>query len=85
MAKKFTSYSKLSKDRKEQINELLETGDVKLIDVNDKRGLITYFDDEEYLVVLDHLSREYTVEDDDDDEDEELEDEELELDEDMEE
>ena len=55
MAKKITHFSKLSKDQKDSVNELMETSDIKFVDVNSKKGIITQFDGNEYLVILDNL------------------------------
>jgi|TARA_B110001469_G_C9278032_1_gene154229 hypothetical protein len=53
MAKRITSYSKLSKDKKEYINSLLNATELKIIEVNFKKGIIIDLEGEEFFVVLD--------------------------------
>ena len=53
MAKKITSYSKLSKGEKDYINWLLVEGVLKMLEVNFKKGVIVKLNDEEFFIVLD--------------------------------
>jgi hypothetical protein len=53
MAKRITNYSKLSRDKKEYINSLLVTTELKIIEVNFKKGVIIDLEDDEFFVVLD--------------------------------
>ncbi len=77
MAKRITNYSKLSKERKEEINTLLKASELRIIEVNSKKGVIIGLDEEEMFVVLDtwsgfdkrSISDEENEEDDDDDDD----------------
>jgi hypothetical protein len=53
MSKRITSYSKLSKGEKEYINWLLVEGELKILEVNFKKGVIVKLNDEELFIVLD--------------------------------
>ena len=70
MAKKITLLSKLSRDRKEYVTDLLKDTDIKTIEVNSKKGIIVKFDEDEdeYFIILDNLSK-HSDDDEDDDED----------------
>jgi hypothetical protein len=53
MSKRITSYSKLSKGEKEYINWLLVEGELKILEVNFKKGVIVKLNDEELFIFLD--------------------------------
>ena len=70
MAKRITNYSKLSKDKKEYINSLLDASELKIIEVNFKKGVIVELEEDEFFVVLDTWTGfDKREENDDDDED----------------
>lgn len=53
MDKRITRYSKLTKDKKEYINSLLEASELKIIEVNFKKGVIVDLEGDEFFIVLD--------------------------------
>jgi len=75
MAKRITNYSKLSKDKKEYINSLLDASELKIIEVNFKKGVIVELEEDEFFVVLDTWTgfdkREDNDRDEENDDDEE--------------
>jgi hypothetical protein len=78
MAKRVTTYSKLSKEKKEFIDSLLDDSELKMIEVNAKKGVIVDLEGNEVFVVLDTWTgfdkREEEKRDEEDDYDEEDED-----------
>jgi len=78
MAKRITTYSKLSKEKKEFIDSLLANSELKMIEVNAKKGVIADLEGDEFFVVLDTWAgfdkREEEVSDEEDDYGEEEED-----------
>lgn len=75
MAKRFTNYSKLSKDKKEYINSLLDASELKIIEVNFKKGVIVELEEDEFFVVLDTWTGFDKREENDDDEEDGIEEE----------
>ncbi|MEJ6736275.1 MAG: hypothetical protein QNK84_04500 [Flavobacteriales bacterium] len=75
MAKRITNYSKLSKDKKEYINSLLDASELKIIEVNFKKGVIVELEEDEFFVVLDTWTGFDKREENDDDEEDGIEEE----------
>ena len=69
MAKRVTTYSKLSKERKEFIDSLLENSELKMIEVNAKKGVIVDLEGDDIFVVLDTWTGFDKREEEDDEED----------------
>ena len=58
MAKKIKSYSKLDNNEKKHINTLITNGELKVIDINfEKKGVFMNIEEDEFLIILDHLNK----------------------------
>ena len=58
MAKKIKSYSKLDNNEKKHINTLITNGELKVIDINsEKKGVLMNIEEDEFLIILDHLNK----------------------------
>jgi len=58
MAKKIKYYSKLDNDEKKHINTLITNGELKVIDINsEKKGVLMNIEEDEFLIILDHLNK----------------------------
>ena len=58
MAKKIKSYSKLDNNEKRHINTLITNGELKVIDINsEKKGVLMNIEEDEFLIILDHLNK----------------------------
>lgn len=74
MAKRITQFSKLTKEKRAYIKDLIEDRDISIVEVNSKKGVILDLDGEEYLVMLDYMNsnnspKTYSKDDDDDEDD----------------
>ena len=79
MAKRITHYSKLTREKRDYLNSMLDDKELKILDINLKKGVIVNIDQEECFVVLDTWQGFDNKKDEDEDEDEEeVEDDELE-------
>ena len=58
MAKKIKSYSKLDNNEKKHINTLITNRELKVIDINsEKKGVLMNIEEDEFLIILDHLNK----------------------------
>ena len=58
MAKKIKYYSKLDNNEKKHINTLITNGELKVIDINsEKKGVLMNIEEDEFLIILDHLNK----------------------------
>ena len=58
MAKKIKYYSKLDINEKKHINTLITNGELKVIDINsEKKGVLMNIEEDEFLIILDHLNK----------------------------
>ena len=58
MAKKIKYYSKLDNTEKKHINTLITNGELKVIDINsEKKGVLMNIEEDEFLIILDHLNK----------------------------
>ncbi|MGB0881796.1 MAG: hypothetical protein ACPGSO_02505 [Vicingaceae bacterium] len=70
MAKKITYYSRLSKERKALVSSLLEDSELKIIEVNLKKGVIIEIEEDECFIILDTWEGIDSKKDEEDDEEE---------------
>jgi|TARA_B110000459_G_scaffold83436_1_gene93741 NAD kinase len=58
MAKKIKTYSKMDNNEKKHINTLITNGELKVIDINsEKKGVLMNIEEDEFLIILDHLNK----------------------------
>ena len=58
MAKKIKTYSKMDNNEKKHINTLITNGELKVIDINsEKKGVFMNIEEDEFLIILDHLNK----------------------------
>ena len=58
MAKKIKYYFKLDNNEKKHINTLITNGELKGIDINsEKKGVLMNIEEDEFLIILDHLNK----------------------------